>query len=136
MKNKTCSTCKEILPISEFSKKHDTRDGYSYRCRKCRSKQWKSSYYKHQEYYQEKRRNQTATIRKWLQEYKKTLKCSRCEESESCCLDFHHQGKKEKLISQTNSFSCVRLLKEEIDKCEVLCANCHRKEHFKHREVV
>jgi len=132
MENKICSTCKEGLPITEFSKKHDTKDGYSYRCRSCRAKQWKASYYKHADYYRNKRKQQSKEVRTWLQEYKKSLKCSLCDESEPCCLDFHHQEKKErKVVARINEFSSIKKIQEEIKKCIVLCANCHRKEHFK-----
>ena len=70
----------------------------------------------------------------WWKEYKKTLSCNRCPESHVACLDFHHidpQDKEytiNKLIHKTASRE--RVLKE-VKKCEVLCANCHRKEHTK-----
>lgn len=65
-------------------------------------------------------------------EYKKTLSCVVCGENESSCLDFHHKDASEKegaiatLLSKNNSFNAVL---KEIEKCVVLCANCHRKYH-------
>lgn len=61
--------------------------------------------------------------------YKSALGCARCNEREPVCLDFHHtKNDKEKEISALMSCSWARLW-GEIEKCIVLCANCHRKEH-------
>ncbi len=69
-------------------------------------------------------------IRRWLTGYKSNLKCEKCPESDSRCLDFHHiKGKKEKCVSiMVRDGYSIRRISEEIKKCKVLCANCHRKE--------
>jgi hypothetical protein len=67
----------------------------------------------------------------WWSEFKKGLKCSRCKESHSVCLEFHHidpTTKEHNISMMYRSHSEKRIL-EEIAKCIVLCANCHRKEH-------
>lgn len=71
-------------------------------------------------------------IKKWFKEYKNKLKCSKCPENYSACLDFHHKGNKDMLIPKmvAEGYSIKRIL-IEIAKCEVLCANCHRKKHYK-----
>jgi len=68
---------------------------------------------------------------KWFREYKETLKCNRCPEDFTRCLEFHHcNGNKE-----FNIFDMVKqrmpreTIMREIEKCEVLCLNCHKKEH-------
>lgn len=71
----------------------------------------------------------------WFKEYKKTLKCNRCPENHPACLEFHHKdrNKKEKTISfifKRTGWGIKRVM-EEISKCEILCANCHRKETSK-----
>lgn len=61
--------------------------------------------------------------------------CVRCGEKHPACLDFHHRdGKESKLgnIGQFRKFGTDRLL-AEIAKCDVLCANCHRKHHYDER---
>jgi hypothetical protein len=64
--------------------------------------------------------------------FKATLKCSRCPENHIACLEFHHTDptKKDIEVSQASfRWSMVRL-KTEIEKCIILCANCHKKEHY------
>lgn len=41
---KTCSMCGEVKPLSEFSKKTDSPDGYQYHCRKCNREYQKDLY--------------------------------------------------------------------------------------------
>jgi L-lysine 2,3-aminomutase len=69
----------------------------------------------------------------WFAEYKKTLKCSLCPEDHPAALDFHHLDPSKKELSVTvavsHGWSRERLLKE-IEKCQVLCSNCHRKLHY------
>ncbi len=71
-------------------------------------------------------------VKKRFKEYKSTLSCLSCGESDECCLDFHHRDptKKDLPVSRaiTNNWSWKRLM-EEVEKCEILCANCHRKLH-------
>lgn len=69
----------------------------------------------------------------WYRAYKKTLKCGRCGESHYACLEFHHKDKEDKGINPAhmarNGYS-IKRMKMEFAKCEVLCANCHRKHHW------
>lgn len=70
------------------------------------------------------------TIREWYREYKKTLSCAECPESDWRCLDFHHRDRNSKsftLATACNGGVSIKTLLEEIKKCDVLCANCHRK---------
>jgi hypothetical protein len=68
----------------------------------------------------------------WYYEYKLSLSCIKCGFSHPAALDFHHRDKDGKdfnpsqLIGQTNK---NRFL-EEVQKCDVLCANCHRIHHY------
>lgn len=77
-----------------------------------------------------------ATLKIWLRNLKQYLACSKCGENHFSCLEFHHQNPKikDKPVSATISdgWSKERILRE-IEKCIVLCANCHRKMHFRER---
>jgi len=59
-------------------------------------------------------------------------KCERCGYDKCVdALDFHHKGGKDFSISDKGYTRSWEKVKEEIDKCELLCANCHREEHAK-----
>jgi len=54
--------------------------------------------------------------------------CSLCPEDNWSCLDFHHLGEKEKNIGNMHIYNVTKLA-DEVAKCVVVCANCHRKIH-------
>lgn len=62
--------------------------------------------------------------------------CIRCGEDDLACLDFHHRDPREKEghLGHIRRFSIERI-KAEIAKCDVLCANCHRKHHRNERNT-
>ncbi|MFC7228721.1 homing endonuclease associated repeat-containing protein [Salinirubellus salinus] len=71
-------------------------------------------------------------LRAWTPHYKQRRGCRECGETEGCCLQFHHPAPETKrdgvgrLISDSKPVEQVRA---EVDRCVVLCANCHRQEH-------
>src|SRR5207302_8020017 len=93
---------------------------------------WKKSYAKNaarKMAWQKRRRDET---RRWFRALKTALHCARCGETAPECLQFHHRDPKAKDIDLTtaifNGWSRERIVKE-IEKCDVLCANCHLKHH-------
>jgi hypothetical protein len=63
--------------------------------------------------------------------FKRTLKCTQCGFNHPAALDFHHTNpsEKENLVSKLVSNGCFAAAMEEVQKCIVLCANCHRVHH-------
>lgn len=78
-------------------------------------------------------RKRKQELRNWLLTYRQSLVCETCGETDIACLDFHHTDPESKDISiarvVTNGWSKERIL-TEINKCVVLCSNCHRKLHY------
>jgi hypothetical protein len=72
-------------------------------------------------------------IKKWFNNYRSKLSCKRCKENHPATLDFHHKNRNNKAREVTKivheGYGKARI-KNEISKCIVLCANCHRKEHY------
>lgn len=70
-----------------------------------------------------------------LLEYKGGMKCQRCGYDKPIpdVYEFHHRDPAEKDPSWgkmiTNNHRIESLL-AEIDKCDLLCANCHRETHY------
>lgn len=72
-------------------------------------------------------------IRDKFTKFKLSKYCVRCGENTPVSLDFHHiKENKRKNISYmvSNGFGWDSLTKE-MEKCIVLCSNCHRIEHYK-----
>jgi endonuclease I len=67
----------------------------------------------------------------WIK-HKATLSCTKCGFSHSAALDFHHvdPAEKEGNIHRLLSNGQFKKLEEELEKCIVLCANCHRIHHY------
>ena len=81
----------------------------------------------------DKNRRLAESRRKWIVEYKKTLFCVRCGENHPATLTFHHREALDKSFEIGNAICLgvsLKRLVEEIEKCDVLCANCHAKEHL------
>lgn len=141
MKTKICTKCKEKKDITEFY----TLD---YWCKKCSYKynrRWSQNnpekvkesrrkyYQKHKEEIKTKRRQKISKNKEWFAVYKKTLKCEICGESRWYCLVFHHKNPEEKeynIGSMINRICNKEKILEEIEKCIILCANCHRELHY------
>lgn len=62
----------------------------------------------------------------------KNVPCYRCKQTfPTCCMDFHHLDptQKDGMVSKLMKTGTYKSLQEEMDKCVVMCANCHRIEH-------
>lgn len=71
-------------------------------------------------------------FKKWFKEFKTTLKCSICGFSHPAALDFHHKdpSTKEFNLGAIGCSVSKEKIIEEIEKCDILCANCHRIHHY------
>lgn len=117
---KKCSKCNEVKKIREFyqrtnsDRKHDV-GGY---CKKC------SNLY---------HSNRVKEVKIKMIEYKGG-KCERCnlnlKDSHYSVFEFHHINPKEKDVNFAKiKYQKWEVIQNEIDKCKLLCANCHRITH-------
>lgn len=61
--------------------------------------------------------------------------CVICGEKDVICLGFHHRDPSTKLFDiATKKTGAKAGLAAEIAKCDVICANCHLKEHARLRK--
>jgi len=71
--------------------------------------------------------------RDWLDDYKKNASCACCGEKRWFCLDFHHIDSSSKTQKISDLIRCsfgFKVIQRELEKCIVLCTNCHRHLHF------
>ena len=130
METKTCSKCKEEKSISEFSKK---RNGLNPYCKPCNREYQKNHYLENKDYYLTKRKIKENEYRKqafeFISEHTKNG-CEECGEKDFRVLEFDHidPSKKKFCISLAiHGKYSLPTVKREIEKCRVLCANCHKK---------
>lgn len=81
-------------------------------------------------YFNERRQERKRLLRK-LKEGKSCVKCGWNEHPE--ILQFHHKDPEEKdfdfSMGNIGNLSLKRIL-DEVDKCELLCPNCHMWHHY------
>jgi len=75
-----------------------------------------------------RRKSQRTVILKYIQEYKQSRPCADCKEDYPYYMkDFDHLGGKLFTLSKYKNYTTdLNIIKEEISKCDVVCANCHR----------
>ena len=107
-------------------------DGRHRRCLDCSRSAASKWYYANKEVAIRRVIANQEKMRIWLWELKSTLKCIKCGESHPACLDFHHRdpAQKRRAVSQLWQLGSKLNILVEIAKCDVLCANCHRKFHY------
>jgi len=140
---KTCSKCKEILPLNDFriqkSNKWVKSDRPKSYCKKCESLNVKEYKKKLKEknpiVYREKQNNTIkynnnlkqrnfAFILRYLEMFGR---CIDCGIKDTRVLEFDHINNKiEGVIKLADKLASIKNIKNEIRKCEVRCCNCHR----------
>lgn len=117
MTEKFCPHCERTLPIDNFIK-NKSRFGYYSYCKKCCSE------------LTVERQNK---LKLQCIEYKGIFACQNCGyDKYISALEFHHTNPEEKdfTLSRHNCVNFNDEIKQEIDKCMLLCANCHRELHY------
>lgn len=135
---KVCGNCKKELPATNeyFAERNlKTKTVLQWQCRKCQKEYRKNHYNGNKEKYILKAKVNTQTNVDKFNEFKKTLKCSSCTEKRWWILDFHHLDPSEKdiEISKLIRSGSSKRIKDEIEKCIVLCSNCHRDLHYQEK---
>ena len=129
---KVCSKCKENKSLDEFNKH---KYGLTAWCKICVRERSKKYYNDNRNTLNEKHKQLSKEKRQWFDDYKKTLKCVKCNEDHISCLEFHHidSTTKDFGISSAVRYKNKEKLFKEIEKCIVLCSNCHRKLHWEEK---
>lgn len=129
-KGKRCSTCKEWKPLTEFNKRSTAPDGHQWSCRDCN----KAYHYKNHERHMAQIRKRNKRVwqqnTRFLRDYLLDHPCVDCGENDVAVLEFDHlRDKEQNVTTLVHGWSWAAIL-EEIAKCEVVCANCHRRRTF------
>lgn len=128
---KKCYTCQTFKDANQFSKNKSKNDGLNTICKECsknRSKKYYSDNTEHHKRVIKKRKDENDDfVRFKILEFLKKNPCIICGETNLMVLDFDHLGNKTKNVCDfIQNNSSWEIVKKEIDKCQVLCSNCHR----------
>lgn len=121
---KICTKCRIWKPLISFSANLRVKDGKQSACRFCNSLVCSN------------RRIQSVSA--WYEILQRHRTCQICGYAKCfAALDFHHRdpsikkfGIGEWVRSQAYTEKNKKIFMEEIVKCDVLCANCHRELHW------
>jgi hypothetical protein len=130
---KHCPTCQISKPSTEFNINKSRKDGLQSFCRECQ-KIYDQSYYatrvERRTSTYERVKDRRKKKREMIWQYFLEHPCVDCNESDPVVLEFDHreQSEKEEEIGRlVQNGASVKRLFQEIDKCDVRCANCHRR---------
>jgi hypothetical protein len=125
-----CGRCGRARPIEEFSWRQKGNKRHPY-CKPCMAEYNRAHYLANRQAYIDRARIRNQAIIEervaYLIEYFDSHPCTDCGESDPVVLEFDHLGDKEFTISKglrDRNWDCVL---DEIEKCDVVCANCHRR---------
>jgi len=81
-------------------------------------------------------RQRKRELREWFTDYKRTLICVDCGitgKENPWAMEFHHthpENKRDLVSYMVAQGYAKKRIMEEVAKCKVVCANCHRKHHY------
>jgi hypothetical protein len=120
-----CSRCKRKLPVTSFNRYRDGRQSW---CRACFRAYYAQTGDVQRRNASELRRRRIEEARALIREHLRTRACVDCGESDLVVLEFDHIGSKRGDMAELVRGGRRReMLLEELERCEVVCANCHRR---------
>jgi hypothetical protein len=135
---KRCYVCKELKSEEGFPLRSQKTGRRHNRCKICQQKYSKAHYKKNSRAHNKRRYTNNKQYRErnrqFVIEYLRCHPCVDCGESDPVVLEFDHLRDKRMAVSKmvSDGFS-IHAIEQEIEKCEVRCANCHRRKTARNR---
>ena len=133
METKKCGgICGLDKSVNEYHKNPTKKDGLQSMCKECRKSYHRTHYLNNIDKYKLKTKTRRETILDWFIENKRKLICEKCGENRYWVLDFHHtdsQNKDMDISKMIRGYGKEKII-TEMNKCIVLCSNCHRDLHY------
>ena len=141
--SKVCTVCDSVKPLEAFTVRSKNKDGHTSRCRACVNAANKRRYMSRPEHYRERLRGFNKKLKDEKAEkvfdYLGEHPCVDCGEADPVVLEFDHRDHTSKRLAVAQMIErrySWRSILMEIEKCDVRCANCHRRKtsrQFGHR---
>lgn len=131
-----CNKCKKEKSLDNFSFKNQKKGLRKKICKECHAIYRKQHYLQNKEKYLAKahkwNKKQKEILANYLFKVLSQAECVDCKEKDVIVLDFDHTNNKKFGIAEMyrNSYS-LSAVEEEIKKCVIRCANCHRRKTAK-----
>ncbi len=123
---KLCFKCESVQPEDQFAKCARNADGLQKTCRTCMKAYSRDRYQRIKPVRDAQNRAWRDRTLAQFKAYKQELSCQDCGIGDWRVLEFDHLGDKVGNVSDLAYKWSWSRLREEIEKCEVVCANCHR----------
>lgn len=131
--HKTCSRCKVKKPVTSFHKRTKSKSGLCSKCKDCQNALVRNHY--RRTYGEENRKRMKKNrdirrdlLRKFYGQFLLDNPCVDCGETDIRVLEADHLKDKKIEISMLMRYAySIERVKEELAKCQVRCANCHRR---------
>lgn len=126
-----CKTCNSDKTEESFSwEKKDIKR--SKRCKECQRKLGQKHYQENKAQYCTRDKNSRNLRYKFKFEFLSGKQCVACSESDPVMLEFDHlRDKKYNISDMLKKRYSIESILAEIEKCQILCANCHRRKTAK-----
>ena len=117
METKICTKCGKELPLSDFHWRDKAKGTRRSECKNCHNKAMNE---------------RNAANRQLIHKLKQSQCCEKCGEKRWYVLDYHHiePSKKTDTIAKLMVHSNSNTVVEEVQKCILLCRNCHAEFHY------
>ena len=142
---KVCTRCSCEKDLLLFPAKKTSKDGRAPWCRAWFKANWDKRYYENHAHYRNSHNTSRRKIREQnarkVFEYLTDHPCVNCGESDPIVLEFDHRSGSDKVdnISNLVTHSSWERIELEIQKCDVICAICHRRKsaaEFNYKRLV
>jgi hypothetical protein len=131
VETRRCGQCHEVKAITEFKWRQRRGGEYDYMCRDCRAQYAHKHYQANRQQYLERaaisKRKLKLERTRFLLDYFQDHPCADCGEADPVVLEFDHLKDKSFNIGDCFAGRTWESVLAEIEKCEVVCRNCHRR---------
>lgn len=127
---KVCVTCGLWRGVDQYNRRAKAKDGLQARCRSCSAAWYVANRETHKRNTSHRQREAREEYHRRSFAYLDQHLCVDCGETDLVVLEFDHLEGEEKVREVASLVSALvawRTVEAEIAKCDVRCANCHRR---------
>lgn len=133
-----CNRCGVEKPFSDFAWHRRAKGQGQHHCRNCHAAYRRDHYLENRERYIQRaalrKRELHLERTKLLIEYFSEHPCTDCGETDPVVLEFDHLRDKEFEVGPKLATYPWKVVLAEIEKCEVVCGNCHKRRTARRRQ--